>query len=169
MSARPSDASPRQCLQWPTYPSPRGCERCHSQHCECVVTSAAGPSAKAMPLPLIQVLLPHLRVSRGVLGLARSGCERAPRERLTRLCGGSRPVILRSHIPWNERLCFRTYGSGPATEARLPHNHEATADWPGNAPERVDSVNTPRNAANAPLSLFPLNSYKLSRSCPNSV
>ena len=64
----------------------------------------------------------------------------------------------------------------------LPHLRVRSAIWlalhtttrrlwtgKGRVSECVDSVNTPRNAVNAPLSLFASNPCKLSCSCPRSV
>ena len=78
------------------------------------------------PLPLIQVLLPHLRVSRGASGLARSA---RARQRFYETLRGYRPVNLRSHMLWNERLCFRTYGCGevPLT---APGRRPRSVQWP---------------------------------------
>ena len=129
-----------------------------------------------VPLPLIQVLLPHLRVRRGVLGLAGAVWRGTSRAFLARLCSGSCHVILQVYVDSTSPRGLGTsvYASaltGQDSYHELVPRMSSRRSRAGqkNSPERVDSVHAPRNAVNAPLRLFRLNPCKLSCSCRSSV
>ena len=110
---------------------------------------------QAVPLPLIQVLLPHLRVSRGVSGLARSARAQHTRQRFYETATGIPPrestiphALGRASMLPHLRVKTSVMSSHPSASSGGP------LAGPNHTLEYVDSVNTPRNAVNVPLRLF---------------
>ena len=99
----------------------------HASHLAALTTSPRSDVTRyAEPLPLIQVLLPHLRV----LGSPESvggGCAQHGQQHVCETLerDGFHVILrlnLRVYAARNRRLCFRTYGSGQPHGLVVPYD-----------------------------------------------